>query len=109
MTNIQSLSQSLVTIIVKIEIKNHLQNFKHPGIAKSFDDIIGNYSQYIRHYKRCGLNSKSLNTDYECFEYHKTFNSDIKDGRVGRLGELPWMVSVIGAKKLDVWVTDIIL
>ena len=41
------------------------------------DTTIGNYSDVIRGYEKCGLSRIALQTESDCFEYNRDFGSNL--------------------------------
>ena len=62
-------------------------------VCMSWDELIGNYSQYFPDYNMCGISDK-FQTDSNCFEYHRDISPKLIDARDVRTGEASWMVVV---------------
>ena len=63
-------------------------------LCQSMDTTIGNYSDVIRGYEKCGLSRIALQTESDCFEYNRDFGSNLMDARNLEEWEAPWVVTV---------------
>ena len=67
------------------------------------DTTIGNYSDVIRGYEKCGLSRIASQTESDCFEFNRYFGSNLKDARNLEDWEAPWVVTVDGRFNLGLF------